>query len=339
MRSFARTALFALTLCASAAGMAAGPQFDCPPMQYPKEAQRKEWQGTAVATFVAQADGTVVDVRIAQSSGHAVLDLATQESVAGCKVRPQAAEPVVAGRQYRLAFQWKLDGSRVPPAPPQAMRDAAAGGDPSAQYRLAVALMKTAMHGPDMEVPALLEKAARAGHAGAQALLGDMLLLGAGVEKNPARAAELYRKAAEQGSADGQYKLSNLLLAGTGVERDPAQALSWARKAAEQGLAAAQSSLAAQLIPGAGADMREPLAWMDKAAAQGNPLGLYMLGRCHRVGRGVPQDAAKAADLYTRAAAKGYKPAQRELADLLEQGLGVPMDKEKARLLREAANN
>lgn len=48
--------------------------------------------------------------------------------------------------------------------------------------------------------------------------------------------------------------------------------------------------------------------WQGPAAA-GDPDAMFNLGQAYRLGRGVPQDSAKAEDLYARAAAKGHLQA------------------------------
>ena len=55
---------------------------------------------------------------------------------------------------------------------------------------------------------------------------------GVGVEKNPAKAVDLYRKAAERGHLGSQYRLAESYRIGEGVVKDPGKAVQWHRKAA-----------------------------------------------------------------------------------------------------------
>src|SRR5690349_14435704 len=52
----------------------------------------------------------------------------------------------------------------------------------------------------------------------------------------------------------------------------------------------------------------------------------YVLGVRYAEGNGVSQDYLKAAELYRKAADRGYAPAQYSLAYLYENGLGVTQD-------------
>jgi hypothetical protein len=71
---------------------------------------------------------------------------------------------------------------------------------------------------------------------------------------------------------------------------------------------------------------------------QGHALAQYNLGCLYREGKGVPQDYAEAARLYTLAAAQGFAPAHRCLSYLYTEGKGVSQDVvEATRLWRLAA--
>jgi Leucine-rich repeat (LRR) protein len=108
--------------------------------------------------------------------------------------------------------------------------------------------------------------AAAQGDARGQCNLGVCYENGLGVEKDEARAAELYAKAAERGYATGQCGLGVCYYYGRGVERDEARAAELYAKAAEQGHARAQCNL----------------------------------GVCYKHGTGVERDEARAAELYAK---------------------------------------
>jgi hypothetical protein len=65
--------------------------------------------------------------------------------------------------------------------------------------------------------------------------LAESYRKGEGVEKDPAKAVELYRLAAAAGNAWAQYGLAESYRKGEGVEKDMEQAGEWYRKAAQQG--------------------------------------------------------------------------------------------------------
>lgn len=118
---------------------------------------------------------------------------------------------------------------------------------------------------------------------------------------------EATRVAAEEGDARSQYRMGAYYESGTPpLAKDALQALEWYRKSAGQGFAAAQFRVGqALLIP---------------------DLGLQ-------------KDAAAAAAQIRPAAERDYPPAQRTLADMLQNGLGVPRDEAQAAVwYRKAAD-
>jgi TPR repeat protein len=86
-------------------------------------------------------------------------------------------------------------------------------------------------------------QAADAGHARAQAKLGEMYAAGEGVPPNDAEAVKWYREAANQGDVEGQYYLGVMYDSGRGVTQDNAKAVEVFRKAAQQGDEFAQGVL------------------------------------------------------------------------------------------------
>ena len=80
-----------------------------PTPAYPEEARQQGWEGTVTLHLELRADGTVGDVQVARSSGHAVLDTAAQETAKTWKHTPvtQEGEPVTRWAEIHLTF--KLD--------------------------------------------------------------------------------------------------------------------------------------------------------------------------------------------------------------------------------------
>ncbi|GAQ92930.1 hypothetical protein KFL_012070020 [Klebsormidium nitens] len=141
---------------------------------------------------------------------------------------------------------------------------------------------------------------------------GLMELLGAraaemGVERDEARAAELYTKATEQGDARGQCSPGVCYEACT---TGTARALRAEARAAE---------LYAQ------------------AAEQGLEVAQCNMGWCYANGTGVEKDATLAAELYEKTADQGVSPAQCNLRELYAEGLGVRQEWAAAFRLFESA--
>jgi len=80
-----------------------------------------------------------------------------------------------------------------------------------------------------------LQEEANAGNPRAAAILASLYQRGEGVEKDPARAIELYKTAADLGDAEAQFNLGNIYLLGEGVPADEVWALTYYRDAASQG--------------------------------------------------------------------------------------------------------
>lgn len=59
-------------------------------------------------------------------------------------------------------------------------------------------------------------------------------------------------------------------------------------------------------------------------------MAIHSQGVDSELGRGTPQDLAKAAQWYRRAAELGYADAQNDLAKLYDDGRGVPQDNVQA---------
>jgi TPR repeat protein len=75
--------------------------------------------------------------------------------------------------------------------------------------------------------------------------LGDLYLIGQGVQQDDRVGATWLQKAAEKGDTTAQTELGGLYLTGRGVPRDDAVAAGWLTKAADQGDRDAQAKLAA----------------------------------------------------------------------------------------------
>jgi len=168
-------------------------------------------------------------------------------------------------------------------------------------------------------------KAAKQGHAGAQAYLGMMYCTGDGVQQDYAKAAEWLQKAAMQEEVIAQCGLGDIYRFGLGVTMDHKKAVEWYKKAAAQDHAIAQYSLGKMYNDGEGVPQSydEAFKWYLKAAEQGNIWAQSSLGEMYLNGRGVPKNDTEAAAWFYKAASGGDKKSQRVLGFMYHFGDGV----------------
>jgi localization factor PodJL len=160
----------------------------------------------------------------------------------------------------------------IPPAAPQGLREAAAAGDPAAQFELAARLAE-----------------------------------GRNLTRDPHAAGQWFERAAAQGLAPAQYRLGSLYEKGLGVTRDAPLAKAWYKKAAEAGNARAMHNLAVLIAEGAGIkpDYTEAADWFQKAALLGVKDSQYNLAILYARGMGVGQDLGQAWLYFSLAAQQG----------------------------------
>lgn len=106
------------------------------------------------------------------------------------------------------------------------------------------------------------------------------------------RAARWLAGAAQRGHTEAQAILGQWLLDGRGVERDPIEALFWFKTAALSGHAMAANMLGRCYEHGWGAPACDKTAthWYARAAEAGLDWGQYNYATSLQLGRGVPQD-------------------------------------------------
>jgi hypothetical protein len=307
-----------------------------------------------------------------------------------------AARAGIPEAEYRVARSY-LEGSGVPPSRSEGarwLRLAADHGNAHAQALLAALFVaglaanedgakgkssnrlfeKESSQAPDFSMALhFAGKAAEAGSATGQAILGYILSKGPKAmrdldaahvwyEKSAAagcpegclglalslarrrqpedrgRIAAEVRRAADAGLPTAIYLLAALTEHGMGVPVDLQAAAQLYQLAAEKGLASAQFRLGLALTEGSLA-RHDPLvgeAWMRRAAVAGNLDAAYRLGE--RYVKGREPDYAEAATWYRLAAEAGHQAAARALGSLYLSGNGVARDAEEGkRWLRAAA--
>jgi len=165
-----------------------------------------------------------------------------------------------------------------------------------------------------------------ASDADAEAWLGAVLL-DRGLARDGLRHIQ---RAADAGSSEGAHRLALVYAQGlAGTPRNEARALDLFQKAASAGHTRAQINLGILYMRGLGLprDLVNARAWLEKAAASGDPQALYTLGRAmDESSEQIAPDPVRAADLYRRAAEKGHVLAGLRYGLALSEGVGIKRD-------------
>ena len=161
--------------------------------------------------------------------------------------------------------------------------------------------------GPPEERGAFLAVAAEAGLADAQALYGQLLLDGDGVERDQQAAVRWFDKAARQGHVMAMNMMGRCYDLGWGLPVDKIRAAQWFKAASDRGLEWGIYNYATALALGAGVEEDKPaaLALFRKAADMGNAKAVNYVGSFHEDGWVVEHDMAEAARCYAIAAEGG----------------------------------
>jgi TPR repeat protein len=114
---------------------------------------------------------------------------------------------------------------------------------------------------------------------------------------------------------------------GRGVPQDNARAVAWLRKAAEQGNAEGEGRLVEMYVDGQGVpqDYAQAIAWLRKGAAQGHSLSQDSLGFLYETGKGVPQDYVQAHMWYNLAASDAQDAVMSETASQMRDLVAAKM--------------
>jgi TPR repeat protein len=145
---------------------------------------------------------------------------------------------------------------------------------------------------------------------------------------NPASAARAILIAAQENMPDAQALLGQILLDGTGIEQDAALALTWFQIAARSGHAMAINMAGRCLEHGWGCepDAAKAAECYRQAAEAGLDWGFYNYGNLLATGRGVNKDQARALACYRKAAQMGHAKSMNLLGRYLEEGICCDQD-------------
>ena len=140
------------------------------------------------------------------------------------------------------------------------------------------------------------------------------------------------RYKAEHGDAKYQYAYGLCYEKGWGVEQDLKQALAWYNKAAKQKNGPAYNSLGNFYREGNGvkADPNKAFEWYQKGAAEKDDQAMLNLGNCYYFGMGTEKDVNTAIKWWKDSADAGNAYAMAQMGDCYYHGLGVEKDLAKA---------
>ena len=156
---------------------------------------------------------------------------------------------------------------------PLALREAAANGDPRAQFEVAAIYSEGQAITKDNRAAAIwYERAAAQGFAPAEYRLGGLYENGVGVETNLIQAKLWYQRAAEAGNRMAMHNLAALYAGGALGTQEFALAAEWFERAADRGLTDSQFNLGMLYARGLGFPQSLPTSykWFSLAAAQGD---------------------------------------------------------------------
>lgn len=173
--------------------------------------------------------------------------------------------------------------------------------------------------GPPEQAARWMAAAAKLGSHEAQAVLGQWLLDGRGVPRNPAEALKCFLKAGFQGHAMGMNMAGRCLENGWGTEIDLPAAAMWYRKAAQKGLDAGMYNYANQLAEGKSLpqDHAAALQWYRQAADLNHAKSMTKIGRYYEDGLVVEKDPEAAFFCYQQGAEGGDFRGQFNYAGML----------------------
>ncbi|MEO9772489.1 peptidoglycan-binding protein [Roseibium sp.] len=179
---------------------------------------------------------------------------------------------------------------------------------------------------PEGVGPMALRSAAAGGNPAAEFLVGVKYTEGSGVPADLSKAAVWYQKAADKGLAPAQYRLASLYEKGRGVEKDLPRAKAWYSKAAEAGNAKAMHNLAVIFAEGGGGqpDYAAAAKWFEAAANFGVKDSLFNLGILYAGGIGVDKDLVTSYKWFAIAADQGDPEAAKrrdDVANMMDQAM------------------
>ena len=159
-------------------------------------------------------------------------------------------------------------------------------------------------------------------------------LLGGGMSVGDQVASQIdtIQYKAEHGVAEFQYVYGVCYEKGWGVEKDMKQALAWYNKAAEQknGLSYNALGNAYRMGNGVNVDPKKAFEYYQKGASEKDAQAMLNLGNCYYYGMGTEKDEKAAIKLWTEAAEADNEYAMAQMGDCYFYGFGVEKNLAKA---------
>lgn len=182
---------------------------------------------------------------------------------------------------------------------------------------------------PSSVGPLDLRQAAANGDPRAQFEIGAIYSEGRAVPTDFKAASKWYERAAAQGFAPAQYRLASLYESGKGVKKDLEEARLWYQRAAEAGNRMAMHNLAALYAGGqlGKQNFASAAEWFEQAANRDVTDSQFNLGMLYARGLGVPQNLETSYKWFSLAARDGDKGAIKARDDMAKS-LGAAAVKE-----------
>ena len=156
-----------------------------------------------------------------------------------------------------------------------------------------------------------LRQAAAKGDPSAQFVVASRYIEGRKIKRDFSKAASWYQKAASNGLAPAQYRLGTLFERGNGLPKDINAARLWYERAAESGNVKAMHNLAVIYASAKGGktDYAKAKKWFEKAASYGLKDSQYNLAVIYERGLSTKRSQKDAFINYSLAAARGDRDA------------------------------
>jgi protein TonB len=81
----------------------------CPAPAYPQLARQRGLEGVAMLLLQVGADGRVLQAKLLESSGHAILDDAALAAARGWRLTPASADGVAVAGALRVPLRFRLE--------------------------------------------------------------------------------------------------------------------------------------------------------------------------------------------------------------------------------------
>ncbi len=167
----------------------------------------------------------------------------------------------------------------------------------------------------------ILAVAVLAGCATMDSMVGTFVRTSADTAYSEGRyqeAAVDYRKAAEAGDARAQFMLGHMYDQGQGVPQSTQESVHWMEMAAGNGYTTAQVIMGVRYLSGDGVTANIPKAFhlFNTAAQAEDEMAYFYLGLLYDAGIGVPRDPAQAEHYYRLARANGMSVPDNPMAEV-----------------------